>query len=71
MKQLVVLTARHAIPTIYQGRERTWYEHRMLRHDRPRINLHVFGRTAPSMPVTSFSGIGFGPTRRIAPDMRV
>ena len=25
-------------------RERTWYEHRMLRHDRPRINLHVFGR---------------------------
>lgn len=25
-------------------RERTWYEHRMLRHHRPRINLHVFGR---------------------------
>jgi hypothetical protein len=25
-------------------RERSWYEHRMLRHDRPRINLHVFGR---------------------------
>ena len=25
-------------------RERTWYEHRMLRHNRPRINLHVFGR---------------------------
>lgn len=28
-------------------RERTWYEHRMLRHDRPRINLHVFGRHCP------------------------
>jgi len=28
-------------------RERTWYEHRMLRHDRPRINLHVFGRNCP------------------------
>jgi GrpB-like predicted nucleotidyltransferase (UPF0157 family) len=28
-------------------RERTWYEHRMLRHDRPRINLHVLGRNCP------------------------
>jgi GrpB-like predicted nucleotidyltransferase (UPF0157 family) len=28
-------------------RERTWYEHRMLRHDQPRINLHVFGRNCP------------------------
>lgn len=25
-------------------RERTWYQHRMLRHDRPRLNLHVFGQ---------------------------
>jgi GrpB-like predicted nucleotidyltransferase (UPF0157 family) len=24
-------------------RERSWYQHRMLQHDRPRINLHVFG----------------------------
>ena len=28
-------------------RERTWYQHRMLRHHRPRINLHVFGRNCP------------------------
>lgn len=28
-------------------RERTWYQHRMLRRDRPRINLHVFGRACP------------------------
>jgi GrpB-like predicted nucleotidyltransferase (UPF0157 family) len=28
-------------------RERTWYQHRMLRHDQPRINLHVFGRNCP------------------------
>jgi GrpB-like predicted nucleotidyltransferase (UPF0157 family) len=28
-------------------RERTWYQHRMLRSDRPRINLHVFGRRCP------------------------
>jgi GrpB-like predicted nucleotidyltransferase (UPF0157 family) len=28
-------------------RERTWYQHRMLRHDRPRTNLHVFGRGCP------------------------
>ena len=28
-------------------RERTWHEHRMLRHDRPRIHLHVFGRCCP------------------------
>ena len=27
--------------------------------------------TAPSTPVTFFSGIGFGPTRRIAPDIHV
>ena len=28
-------------------RERSWYQHRMLRHDRPRINLHVFGHNCP------------------------
>ncbi|KPH87314.1 hypothetical protein GLUCOINTEAF2_0202151 [Komagataeibacter intermedius AF2] len=28
-------------------RERTWYHHRMLRHDAPRINLHVFGPGCP------------------------
>lgn len=25
-------------------RERSWYQHRMLRHENPRVNLHVFGR---------------------------
>ena len=52
-------------------RERTWYEHRILRHDRPRINLHVFGRNCPEHARHIFSGIGFGPTQRIAPDIRV
>ena len=33
-----------ALGYVLTVRERTWYEHRMLRHDRPRINLHVFGR---------------------------
>lgn len=28
-------------------RERSWYQHRMLRHDSPRINLHVFGAHCP------------------------
>jgi GrpB-like predicted nucleotidyltransferase (UPF0157 family) len=28
-------------------RERTWYQHRMLRREQPRINLHVFGRGCP------------------------
>lgn len=28
-------------------RERSWYQHRMLRHDSPRVNLHVF---APGCP---------------------
>ncbi len=28
-------------------RERSWYQHRMLRHDNPRINLHVFGPGSP------------------------
>ncbi|PSJ53140.1 GrpB family protein [Pseudaminobacter soli (ex Li et al. 2025)] len=28
-------------------RERSWYQHRMLRHDKPRVNLHVFGTGCP------------------------
>ena len=53
-------------------RERTWYEHRMLRHDRPRINLHVFGRNcAEHARHILFRDLAFGPTRRIAPDIRV
>lgn len=28
-------------------RERTWYRHRMLRLDHPRVNLHVFGPDCP------------------------
>jgi GrpB-like predicted nucleotidyltransferase (UPF0157 family) len=39
-----VLAALGYVLTI---RERTWYQHRMLRHDRPRINLHVFGPDCP------------------------
>lgn len=28
-------------------RERSWYGHRMLRHDSPEVNLHVFGPDCP------------------------
>ncbi|HBP6305400.1 TPA: GrpB family protein [Pseudomonas aeruginosa] len=28
-------------------RERSWYQHRMLRHDSPRANVHVFGPNCP------------------------
>lgn len=28
-------------------REPSWYQHRMLRREQPRINLHVFGRACP------------------------
>lgn len=28
-------------------RERSWYQHRMLRHDSPRVNLHVFAPDCP------------------------
>ncbi|WP_353144657.1 GrpB family protein [Paracoccus sp. (in: a-proteobacteria)] len=28
-------------------RERSWYRHRMLRLDHPRVNLHVFGHDCP------------------------
>lgn len=28
-------------------RERSWYQHRMLRYDNPRVNLHVFGPGCP------------------------
>ena len=32
-----------AIGYILTVRERSWYQHRMLRRDSPRVNLHVFG----------------------------
>lgn len=38
------LTALGYVLTI---RERTWYQHRMLRHDGPRTNLHIFGPDCP------------------------
>ncbi|WP_419677589.1 GrpB family protein [Aliarcobacter lanthieri] len=28
-------------------RERSWYQHRMFRHELPRINLHIFGPNCP------------------------
>ncbi|WEK50256.1 MAG: GrpB family protein [Candidatus Kaistia colombiensis] len=28
-------------------RERSWYQHRMLRRDDPRVNLHIFGPSCP------------------------
>lgn len=28
-------------------RERSWYQHRMLRREEPRVNLHVFGPACP------------------------
>ncbi len=28
-------------------REKTWYQHRVLRHNTPRVNLHVFGPECP------------------------
>lgn len=28
-------------------RERSWYQHRMLRQEEPRVNLHVFGPDCP------------------------
>ncbi|MDH6233004.1 GrpB-like predicted nucleotidyltransferase (UPF0157 family) [Mesorhizobium soli] len=30
-----------------QSDMRFWYQHRMLRHDKPRVNLHVFGTGCP------------------------
>lgn len=36
-----------ALGYVLTVRERTWYQHRMLRNDQPRINLHVFGRNCP------------------------
>jgi GrpB-like predicted nucleotidyltransferase (UPF0157 family) len=38
------LTALGYVLTV---RERSWYQHRMLRHAAPRINLHIFGRNCP------------------------
>ena len=36
-----------ALGYIHTVRERSWYQHRMLRHDSPRANLHVFGPNCP------------------------
>ncbi|NHO31845.1 GrpB family protein [Acetobacter fallax] len=38
------LTASGYVLTV---RERSWYQHRMLRYGHPRINLHVFGPECP------------------------
>lgn len=36
-----------AMGYILTVRERSWYQHRMLRHDSPRVNVHVFGPNSP------------------------
>ena len=36
-----------AIGYVFAVRELSWYRHRMLRHDAPRVNLHVFGPSCP------------------------
>lgn len=36
-----------AMGYILTVRERSWYQHRMLRHDSPRVNVHVFGPNCP------------------------
>ncbi len=41
------VTRLTALGYVLTVREPSWYQHRMLRHDRPRINLHVFGRNCP------------------------
>jgi len=39
--------ALKAMGYVLTVRERSWYRHRMLRHDAPRVNLHVFGPSCP------------------------
>lgn len=41
------IPALTALGYVLTVRERSWYQHRMLRHDSPRINLHVFGPNCP------------------------
>lgn len=36
-----------AMGYILTVRERSWYQHRMLRRDSPRVNVHVFGPNCP------------------------
>jgi GrpB-like predicted nucleotidyltransferase (UPF0157 family) len=36
-----------ALGYVLTVRETSWYGHRMLRHDQPRVNLHVFGPRCP------------------------
>ncbi|WP_316173198.1 GrpB family protein [Bradyrhizobium sp. SZCCHNRI2049] len=43
-RELAYVPALADIGFVLTVRERSWYEHRMLRHEQPRINLHVFGR---------------------------
>jgi GrpB-like predicted nucleotidyltransferase (UPF0157 family) len=39
--------ALSALGYVLTIRELTWYRHRMLRHDAPRVNLHVWGPNCP------------------------
>ncbi len=41
------VTALVALGYQLRIRERSWYQHRMLRHENPRVNLHVFGPASP------------------------
>jgi len=36
-----------ALGYVLTVRELTWYRHRMLRHEAPRVNLHVWGFNYP------------------------
>ena len=46
-REEIYVPALAALGYVLTIRERTWYQHRMLRHDGPRTNLHVFGRDCP------------------------
>jgi GrpB-like predicted nucleotidyltransferase (UPF0157 family) len=41
------IPALTALGYVLTVRERSWYQHRMLRHPAPRINLHIFGPNCP------------------------
>lgn len=46
-KEEVYVTALETLGFELTIRERAWYQHRMLRLESPRINLHVFGPNCP------------------------
>ncbi|OTA15747.1 Dephospho-CoA kinase [Xenorhabdus vietnamensis] len=47
IQEIDYIPALEKLGYVLRVREPSWYQHRMLRLDSPRINLHIFGKNCP------------------------